>query len=211
MSELSAAALGEAQQPRRRGRPALSIETDALLAAVEKLFSEGGLDAVTIERTAQELGVSRATLYRSVPSKEHLLGLLFERMTGELDRDAREVTRERDTTPRQRLEALIRVQIEAAVRMRDYFFVYFDGSGLPRGVYDNWRHWAHDYEQVWVKTVRAAIRSGDLPPGDPKLTTRLILGMTIWVANWFKPREGFTPEQVQERAVELLAFINKPE
>jgi AcrR family transcriptional regulator len=206
MSELSAAAL----TPRRRGRPALSIETDALLAAVERLFSEGGLDAVTIERTAQELGVSRATLYRSVPSKEHLLGLLFERMTGELDRDAREVTRARGATPRQRLEALIRVQIEAAVRMRDYFFVYFDGSGLPRGVYDNWRHWANDYEQVWVKTVRAAIRSGDLPPGDPKLTTRLILGMTIWVANWFKPREGFTPEQVQERAVELLAFVSKP-
>ena len=207
MSELSEAAL----TPRRRGRPALAIETDALLAAVERLFSEGGLDAVTIERTAQELGVSRATLYRSVPSKEHLLGLLFERMTGELDRDAREVTRARDTTPRQRLEALIRVQIEAAVRMRDYFFVYFDGSGLPRGVYDNWRHWANDYEQVWVKTVRAAIRAGDLPPGDPKLTTRLILGMTIWVANWFKPREGFTPEQVQERAVELLAFVNRPE
>ena len=210
MSELSAAALGEAPQPRRRGRPALSIETDALLAAVERLFSDGGLEAVTIERTAQELGVSRATLYRSVPSKQHLLGLLFERMTSELDRDARRVTQARGATPRQRLEALIRVQIEAAVRMRDYFFVYFDGSGLPRGVYDNWRHWANDYEQVWVKTVRAAIRSGDLPPGDPKLTTRLILGMTIWVANWFKPREGFTPEQIQERAVELLAFVNQP-
>ena len=206
MSELSAAAL----QPRRRGRPALSIDTDALLTAVEKLFAEGGLDAVTIERTAQELGVSRATLYRSVPSKEHLLGILFERMTGELDRSARQITQARGTSPRERLEALIGVQIDAAVRMRDYFFVYFDGSALPRGVYDNWRHWAKDYEQVWVKTVRAAIRSGDLPPGDPKLTTRLILGMTIWVANWFKAREGITPEQIRERAVELLAFVAKP-
>lgn len=206
MPQLSPAAA----EPRRRGRPPRTIETEAVLAAIDKLFAEGGLDAVTIERTAQELGVSRATLYRSVPSKEHLLGILFERMTGELDRSAREVTRAGGTTPRERLVGLIRVQIQAAVQMRDYFFVYFDGSQLPQGVYDHWRHWANDYERVWVKTVGAAIRSGDLPPGDPKLTTRLILGMTIWVANWFKPREGFTSEQIHERAVELLGLVARP-
>src|SRR5581483_8314706 len=55
------------------------------------------------------------------------------------------------TTPRDRLVGLIRVQIEAAVAMRDYFFVYFDGSQLPRPVYDDWRRWADDYERVWIK------------------------------------------------------------
>lgn len=198
---------GAVVEPRKRGRPPRTIDTEALLAAIEKLFAEGGVDGVTIERTAAELGVSRATLYRSVPSKEHLLGILFERMTAELDRVAREVTQARGLTPRERLAGLIRVQIEAAVKMSDYFFVYFDGSQLPQGTYDNWRRWIRDYEQVWVKAVNAAIRSGDLPPGDPKLTARLILGMTIWVANWFRAREGYTSDEIGERALELLALV----
>src|SRR5438270_374496 len=179
--------------PRKRGRPPRAIETDAVIEAIERLFAEGGIDAVTIERTAAELGVSRATLYRTVPSKAQLLGIHFERMRQELDRAAREATGAAGATPRERLVGLIRVQIDAAVRMRDYFFVYFDGTQLPEAVYRDWRRWADDYERVWITTVGDAIDAGDLSPGDPLLTTRLILGLTIWVANWFRTKEGFTP------------------
>jgi AcrR family transcriptional regulator len=196
-----------APSPRKRGRPPRAIETDALIEAIERLFAEGGIDAVTIERTAAELGVSRATLYRTVPSKAHLLGIHFVRMTQELDRAAREATTAAGATPLERLVGLIRVQIEAAVRMRDYFFVYFDGTHLPEGVYQDWRRWADDYERVWIDTVGNAIRAGDLSPGDTLLTTRLILGMTIWVANWFRTREGFTPAEIQDRALQLLALV----
>ena len=193
--------------PRKRGRPPRTIEPDAVVDAVERLFAAGGIDAVTIERTATELGVSRATLYRSVPSKADLLGLHFVRMTHELDRAARQATSARDATPRERLIGLIRVQIQAAVKMRDYFFVYFDGSQLPEAVYRDWRRWADDYEKVWIKTVGNAIKAGDLSPGDTLLTTRLVLGMTIWVANWFRTREGFTEADVEDRALELLALV----
>jgi AcrR family transcriptional regulator len=204
VSDVAAAA------PRKRGRPPRAIEPDAVVDAVERLFAAGGLDAVTIERTAAELGVSRATLYRTVPSKTHLLGLHFVRMTAELDGAARKVTSARGGDPRERLVGLIRVQIEAAVAMRDYFFVYFDGSQLPKPVYDDWRRWADDYERVWIKTVGDAIRSGDLSPGDPLLTTRMILGMTIWVANWFRSREGFTPADIEARTLELLGLATPP-
>lgn len=194
--------------PRKRGRPPRTIEPDAVIEAVERLFAAGGIDAVTIERTAAELGVSRATLYRSVPSKADLLGLHFVRRNEELYRAAQQATSARGATPRQRLVGLIRVQIEAAVKMRDYFFVYFDGSQLPEAVYRDWRRWADDYEKIWIKAVGNAIRSGDLPRGDTLLTTRLILGMTIWVANWFRTREGFTEADIEERALELLGLVS---
>jgi AcrR family transcriptional regulator len=193
--------------PRKRGRPPRAIETEAVIEAIERLFAHGGIDAVTIERTATELGVSRATLYRTVPSKAHLLGIHFERMRQELDRAAREATGASGATPRERLAGLIRVQIEAAVQMRDYFFVYFDGTQLPEAVYREWRRWADDYERIWIDTVGDAIRAGDLSPGDPLLTTRLILGMTIWVANWFRAKEDFTPAEIGDRALELLSQL----
>lgn len=188
----------------RRGRPPRTIDRDDVIRAIEKLFAEGGIDAVTIERAAQEISVSRATLYRTVPSKEHLLGMLFVRMTDDLDRRAHAVTSTEDSTPADRLEGLVRVQIEAAVQMRDYLFVYFDATNLPEGIYDNWRHWTQKYEQVWVRTVQDAMDYGTLPPGDPILTTRLILGMTIWVANWFRPEDGYTPTEIADRGLELL-------
>src|SRR5437868_14879419 len=78
--------LGEDGQPvrRGRGRPRRDIDREQVADAVEELFEEGGYEAVSIEETAKRLGVSRATLYRTVPSKEHLLAILFERMTTEL-------------------------------------------------------------------------------------------------------------------------------
>ncbi len=74
-------------------------------------------------------------------------------------------------------------------------------------MYQDWRRWADDYEKVWIKTVGNAIKAGDLSPGDTLLTTRLILGMTIWVANWFRTREGFTEAEVEERTLELLDLV----
>jgi hypothetical protein len=49
-------------------------------------------------------------------------------------------------------------------------------------------HGGIDAVTIERDTVGNAIRSGDLSPGDTLLTTRLILGMTIWVANWFRTR-----------------------
>src|SRR5206468_12072361 len=99
-----------ASVPRKRGRPPRAIETDALIEAIERLFAEGGIDAVTIERTAAELGVSRATLYRTGPTKHHLLDLHFVRMTREPDRAARQAPSARRTTARHRLVACTQAQ-----------------------------------------------------------------------------------------------------
>lgn len=196
-----------AAAPRKRGRPPRAITTDAVIDAVQRLFAEGGIDAVTIERTAAELKVSRATLYRSVPTKKDLLGLLFTRMNRELTAAALDAAQAPGRTAGERLETLISVQVEASVRMRDYLFVFIDGSRIPTGDYDEWRRWLEDYERIWLDAVANAIAAGDLPSGDVRLTTRLILGMTIWVARWFRPRENVTPEQIQQRTLEILGLV----
>jgi hypothetical protein len=93
--------------------------------------------------------------------------------------------------------------------MRDYLFVFFDGSLLPSDVYANWRRWQAEYEQVWRDTVRETMEAGDEPVEDPVVATRLILGMTIWVAQWYRPEEGFTQDQISEHAIGLLRGLLK--
>ncbi|MFF2847671.1 TetR/AcrR family transcriptional regulator [Streptomyces sp. NPDC058001] len=190
-------------QTRPRGRPKKNIDPDAVADAAAALFAEGGHEAVSIEAVAERLSVSRATLYRTVPTKEDLLGILFERSTSELYDAAREVVKGQFDAG-EALDALIRAHVDAAIRMRGYLAVFFGGAGLPPEVYARWHRWSRDYEKVWLKVVRQAMKTGVIEPGDPKLTTRLMLGMVIWVSRWYRPTERLTSEQIAEAAIRLV-------
>lgn len=195
----------EAETKRPRGRPRLDVDMDAVADAVATLFRAGGFESVTVGSTAEMLGVSRATLYRTVPTKEDLLGVLFERGTRELTDDARKIIA-RERRMREQLIALVELQIEAAIRMRMYMFVFFGGAGLPPEVFERWHAWSKQYEAMWVTSVTKAMRAGVLPTGDPVVTTRLLLGMCIWVSRWFRTSDGYTAETISAAAIKLLGF-----
>ncbi|HEX4110558.1 MAG TPA: TetR/AcrR family transcriptional regulator, partial [Solirubrobacteraceae bacterium] len=188
----------------RRGRPRREIDLEKVADAVERLFTEEGYDAVSIDRAAKELEVSRATLYRTVPSKEHLLAILFERMTEELHRAALVIVGDTQASPRERLMGLIEAQIEAAFRQREFLFVLFGGGWLPREFYARWLQWQEQYELVWRTAVTDAIAAGEIAGEDPVITTRLILGMTLWVSRWIRPAETYTADQIARATEELI-------
>lgn len=197
---------------RPRGRPRLDIDRDAVADAVAELFAEGGIEAVSIVDTAEKLAVSRATLYRAVPTKEELLGILFERSTRELTQRAEEVVA-RVSDPAEQLTELIQLQADAAVQMRSYMPVFFGGGGLPSEVFGRWHRWSRQYEKLWAAVVTANMEQGYLQKGDQVVTTRLILGMIIWVSRWYRPGEKISSAQIADAAVHLLQLGagNKPE
>ncbi len=189
---------------RTRGRPKVEIDRDAVADVVADLFAEGGFDAVTIPTAAEKLEVSRATLYRTFPTKDDLMGVLFERSTRELTNDAIGVM-ESMCPVEQRLHALIGLQVNAAVRMRRYMSVFFGGAGLPPDVFERWRAWTREYESIWRDCVDEAMGAGVLQQSDPVITTRLLLGMCIWVSRWYRPSEGFSAEEVTESVLRLIS------
>ena len=74
--------------PSRRGRrPALSVRRVVTTAIA--LADAEGLDAVTMRRVAQELGVVPMTLYTYVPDKAALLDLMLDRLYLDMPRTAR--------------------------------------------------------------------------------------------------------------------------
>jgi AcrR family transcriptional regulator len=194
---------GAAKGVRPRGRPRREIDPGAVADAVAELFEEGGFDAVSINSAAEKLEVSRATLYRTVPTKEDLLGILFERSTRELTENAEGIIG-RASEPREELYALVRLQVGAAVRMRRHLPVFFGGAGLPPDVFGRWHDWSRRYEALWTAVVTRAMGAGVLEKADPVVTTRLLLGMCIWVSRWYRPGEPYRTEDIAEAAIKLL-------
>jgi AcrR family transcriptional regulator len=70
-------------RPARGPRPAHS--RDEIAAAAIKIADADGLDAVTMRRVAAEVGCGTMTLYRYVPTKDHLLDLMSDVVAGEDD------------------------------------------------------------------------------------------------------------------------------
>ncbi|QUR68140.1 TetR/AcrR family transcriptional regulator [Mycobacterium spongiae] len=188
---------------RPRGRPRLPIDRDAVADAVAELLHEGGYDAVGIPEVAEKLAVSRATLYRTVPTKADLMGILFERSTRDLTKKAK-ASIAATPHPIEQLTSLIRIQADGAVQMRRYMPVFFGGGDLPPEVVARWHSWSRRFENIWVKVVAACMRDGYLAKDDPVVATRLILGMLIWVARWYRPVEKVTPEEIADVAIHLL-------
>ncbi|WP_284235487.1 TetR/AcrR family transcriptional regulator [Mycobacterium antarcticum] len=203
-------ATDENTPPRPRGRPRLTIGHDAVADAVAELFAEGGSDAVSIVDTAEKLSVSRATLYRTVPTKEDLLGILYERSTREITDKVRAAIAAIDDS-RQQLIEIIQLQCEAAVEMRAYMPVFFGGGNLPRDVINRWHVWSREFEEMWRKVVVACMKDGYLHEDDPVVTTRLILGMILWVSRWYRPAESITAPQIAASVVRLLHLEQQPE
>ena len=67
---------GPTPKPKRGPKPTLSLETIALTGI--RIADADGLAAVTMQRVAEELGVTKMALYRYVPGKVELVALMTE-------------------------------------------------------------------------------------------------------------------------------------
>jgi AcrR family transcriptional regulator len=72
-------------RPTGRGRgPQPTYSRESIAAAAVRLADEQGFDAVSMRRVAAEIGAGTMSLYRYVPSKEDLLDLMIDQVSGEL-------------------------------------------------------------------------------------------------------------------------------
>src|SRR5919107_5922432 len=74
------------QQPRPRGRPSgPGLNRDLVLQTAIRLADAEGIDALTLRRLADALGVHPTSIYNHVPNKEAILDGLTEMLIVEAD------------------------------------------------------------------------------------------------------------------------------
>ncbi len=177
---------GPGRPPNLEPSAAFLARRDQIVETAIAVFSERGFDQGTLDDVAQSLGTSRASLYHYVPSKAHLLYLIFDRaISTTLERMA-ELSMTED--PISRLEGLIAQQVRVIAENQPMFLVFFgDRPALEERYEEAIRAKERKLLRYLIEAVAEVQNVGELAPGDPRLVAQAILGMTSWFHKWFEP------------------------
>lgn len=179
-----------------------SVGADIRAAAL-KLFSEVGFQGTGIRKIAEEAGVSLATLYHYMSSKEELL---VEMMTGNiltLLRDA-DFAVKGTVNPRERLSALVGVHIR--VHTDDRMLCIVSDTEIRSLSPENHTlivKYRDDYEALWNRTIAAGKKSGDFTASDVDVSAKALLDMCTGVVHWYRKDGRVDVEALTAIYVEL--------
>jgi AcrR family transcriptional regulator len=175
-------------RPRHDGpSPAFLARQAEIIAKATTVFQKRGYEAATLDEVAEALGLRKASLYYYVGSKPGLLHLVFDRaISVALDRLG---SLTKAGSPEERLEALIRHQVQMIVEDPNLFQVFFDHHAyLTDEAKAAIRKKEQRYLRLCSEVVEDAVAAGVIPPMDKRYGAQAILGITSWIYKWFDPK-----------------------
>jgi len=152
-----------------------------------RLFAKRGYEATGIRDVARDAGLSLATLYHYIDSKEDLLLDIARTSMHDLGKAAEDALSGADT-PAERLAALVRAHVTVHGNQRLEALV---SDTELRSLSEPERKGAvklrDRYEGLWQQVIEEGIASGDFDVVDSKLARLALLQMCTGVAYWYSP------------------------
>jgi AcrR family transcriptional regulator len=178
-------------------------DIDSVTDVAFAIFAERGFDAASMEDVARAAGITKASIYHHVPSKEALLARGLDRalaaLFGVLDEPAA-----RTGTARERLATIVRRVAEITMSMRAEVSVLFRVRGNSTTERDAMER-RRTFDARIAELVREAQAAGEIRTDiEAALVVRLIFGMSNSVVEWYRP-DGRMPAATIAAAIEAIA------
>lgn len=155
-------------------------------AAIE-LFAERGFHGTGIRDLARRAGLSSASLYHHMGTKEQLLAEIMETALRRLTDAARQATHDVGD-PAERLGRLIALHVLThATRPAETRVVDNEVGALAPALREPVIKLRDDYEQLFAEAIDAGVRSGAFHAVEPALARLALLEMCNGVARWYSP------------------------
>ncbi|HUA08026.1 MAG TPA: TetR/AcrR family transcriptional regulator [Candidatus Acidoferrales bacterium] len=179
-------------------------DIDSLTDVAFRIFAERGFDAASMEDVARAAGITKASIYHHVPSKEALLARGLDRalsaLFGVLDEPAA-----RNGAARERLVQIVRRVAEITISMRAEVSVLFRVRGNSKTERDAMER-RRAFDALVTELVREAQAAGDVRADiEAALIVRLVFGTSNSVVEWYRPG-GRTSAAAIAAAVEAIVF-----
>ncbi len=199
---------GRKGRPRNLGRPSAKdrkpYNPETILDVAVHVFRERGYDGSSLEQVARAAGITKASIYYHVRSKEQLLergvGRAFDALFAELDQPAATTGRGVD-----RLKFIVRRTIEITVERLDEVALLLSVRGntrVERKIVDRRREFDHRVAEIMSAAQAEREVRADI---DPRLATRLLFGMLNSITEWYRPDGDLGGAEIAQ-AVYRIAF-----
>ena len=172
------------------GRPSAKerrpYNSDAILDVAVRVFLERGYDGASLDDVARAAGITKASVYYHVSSKEELLERGVGRAFDALYAVLREPAARRGPWL-ERLRHIMMRTIEITVAMRPEVALLLRVRGNTRAerrIVERRREFDHRVARFFAGAQRAHEIRSDL---DARLATRLLFGMLNSVSEWYRP------------------------
>jgi len=183
----------------RRGRP--GYDQRAIVEVAVAAFNEYGYESTSMGVLAERLGLSKATIYHHVSSKEELLSLALDHalsaLEGVLDEPGAKMG-----TAADRLSHVLDRAVHVLVSELPYVTLLLRLRGntdVERSAVARRR----EFDRAVATLVLAARDDGSLRSDiDPRIAERLLFGMVNSIVEWYRPDGS---EDVDRLASDVLA------
>ncbi len=181
-----------------------AYDLDAILDIAVRVFRARGYDGASLEQVARAAGITKASIYYHVRSKEELLwrgvSRAFDALFAVLDEPGA-----RRGRAAARLKHIVRRTVEITVEQLPEVALLLRVRGntrTERRVLARRRRFDHLVAEVFARAQRQGDLRADL---DPRLATRLLFGMLNSITEWYRPKGRLGSGQIAE-AVFKIAF-----
>lgn len=177
---------------------------EQIFRAATRIFVSRGYDRATVREIAEEAGLSLGSLYTYIKTKEDILYLVFEKLTGARRENIRRALKSIQD-PAERVEAVIRGHLEIAERYQDeVLLMYQETKSLSRESLVSVLSREGEYIR-FVEEILHEASDQSLIQGDPRLSADIITFLCSIVAlrRWTL-RRRFAPAEAVDG---LVAFI----
>jgi AcrR family transcriptional regulator len=183
--------------------PRKPYDIDSLTDVALRVFADRGYDGASMDDVARAAGITKASIYHHVSGKEALLerglGRALDALFAILEEPAA-----REGPAVGRLRHIVERVADTTLHLLPELTVLFrihGASKSERNAVDRRRA----FDRLVTEIITQAQRDGDVRADiDPRLTARLIFGMSNSVVEWY--RSGTLTRAAIARAVLAIAF-----
>jgi AcrR family transcriptional regulator len=180
----------------------MTTEDRVRRAAVE-LFAARGFHGTGIRDLAVAAGLSSATLYHYMGTKEDLLLEIMRTSLERLLKDAEQVVADVDD-PAEQLKRLVGMHVRAhAERPLETFVVDGEMRALTEPRRSEIVALRDRYERIWQDAITTGCRTGVLRADPPNVARIALLEMCSGVSRWYSPAGPLSLDDLAVRYTEM--------
>ena len=155
---------------------------DTILEAATDLFGARGVEAVSLDQIATEVGVAKQTLLYWFPSKDDLVEQVLAATAAELAVVVEAAIRSAPDDPLDRIEAVVKAVFRPAVRRPALLGLVREISRLPTSSSDALTTRVQPLVARAVEWMRTEMATGRLRAGDPSVIVALVYATVTGIA-----------------------------